>query len=374
MLKTRRQSPTWRGRVDERQNNSFVTQLYSYLFENNASVEIQQPNRLDQSEIKMSQLKMNNYSSVPEMAIQAPLTPNADDWTTSPIESFEVLDDMETVYKNLQNEIVQTEIVIDIPSDASKIGQNLEAPQFTVQSLDPAFDFQKSFNTMDLSQFPINQNFIQEENVNWEILDQVMTPESSCSESISPEHIVQYNPNFSKSFQNMEQNEEVLLVIHPAKPKMNQPKKSAKKKTFNPRKATLNLDNLNASNNSIVYNGRKLPIGQDPKSSKHLQEGNFLQLLVWILRETLESVENYTLSGNTYHGKSRTEEGVKALPISLKTEIRRFLVETELLKNEESIEDLDSSMQRVYTKAFNVIRDAENARQRSKRKTARKYL
>ena len=318
----------------------------------------------------MSQLKINNYSSVPEMAIQAPLTPNAEDWTTSPIESFEVLDDMETVYKNLQqNEIVQTEIVIDIPSDTSKIGQNPEAPQFTVQSLDPTVDFQKSFNTMDLSQFPINQNFIQEENVNWDILDQVMTPES-ISESISPEHIVQYNPNFNN---NMEQNEEVLLVIHPAKPKMNQ-SKNQKKKTFNPRKATLNLDNLNTSNNSIVYNGRKLPIGQDTKSSKHLQEGNFLQLLVWILRETLESPENYTLSGNTYHGKSRTEEGVKALPLALKTEIRRFLVETELLKNEDTIEDLDSSMQRVYTKAFNVIRDAENARQRSKRKTARKYL
>ena len=105
----------------------------------------------------MSQLKINNYSSVPEMAIQAPLTPNAEDWSTPPIESFEVLDDMETVYKNLQqNEIVQTEIVIDIPSDTSKIGQNQEAPQFTMQSLDPTVDFQNSFNTMDLSQFPIN--------------------------------------------------------------------------------------------------------------------------------------------------------------------------------------------------------------------------
>ena len=254
-------------------------------------------------------------------------TPNYvnEDLIDAPNECFQELDQIDTFF----NYLTDGENRNDIKEET------FETPAaFTMKSLDPTFDFQKSFNIIE------TQNDIE-------------APVLSI-----PEPMVDTND---------------VMVFEVLDYSVMKPKIS-KSKTFNPRKLTLNLDNLHTSNNCIFYEGRQIVIGQDAKTCKYLGQGNLLQLIIWLFKETLPDPQNYTLTGRIFNGKDHHAKGAKTLPKTLKNEIRRFLIETELLKYEECIVDLDTSMHRVYTKAFNVIRDAENARLRSRRQIARKHL
>ena len=147
-------------------------------------------------------------------------------------------------------------------------------------------------------------------------------------------------------------------------------------KNVNPRKMDLNLKKLKQMNHCINYNGCQIFVHQDEKLVKCLEDGNLQMMVTNLLKKILPNVEEYNLTGRTFtRDFVHFENGAKPLPFVLRMEINHFIVATELLKNYPWLtSDLDSFMSRVYTKSFNTVRDAQNARNRSKRKTAKKYL
>ena len=138
----------------------------------------------------------------------------------------------------------------------------------------------------------------------------------------------------------------------------------------------LNLKKLKQMNHCINYNGCQIFVHQDQKLVKYLEDGNLQMMVTNLLKKILPNVEEYNLTGRTFtRDFVHFENGAKPLPFVLRMEINHFIVATELLKNYPWLtSDLDSFMSRVYTKSFNTVRDAQNARNRSKRKTARKCL
>ena len=98
--------------------------------------------------------------------------------------------------------------------------------------------------------------------------------------------------------------------------------------------------------------------------------------VTYVLKKMLPNVEEYNLTGRTFtRDFVGIQNGAKPLPFELKMEINHFIVVTELLTNYPLLtNDLDSFMQRVYTKSFNTVRDAQNARIRSMRRTQKKIF
>ena len=183
-------------------------------------------------------------------------------------------------------------------------------------------------------------------------------------------------------------------LLKPVKPA---PLTIEKRLHVNPRKMDLDLRKLNQFNHCINYNGCQIVVHQDQKLVKYLEDGNLQQMVsnslifflkvqnkyslllfqvTYVLKKMLPNVEEYNLTGRTFtRDFVGIQNGAKPLPFELKMEINHFIVVTELLTNYPLLtNDLDSFMQRVYTKSFNTVRDAQNARIRSMRRTQKKYL
>ena len=105
-----------------------------------------------------------------------------------------------------------------------------------------------------------------------------------------------------------------------------------------------------------------------------LKVGNFLQLIVTILRETVQDLEGYTLTGerqifirNEQAGQmnyyKKIPGGAKKLPNELNQQIRDFVLNNEILKFEpEMLEQFDLYIKSVFTRAFNRGQNLEKKR------------
>ena len=107
----------------------------------------------------------------------------------------------------------------------------------------------------------------------------------------------------------------------------------------------------------------------DSETIKWLAKGNILAVVSFIIKAALPDAYNYTMTGTSYIITERNLETRKAsdyqrmdvtkrLPDELNLYIRRFILESEVLKNETGIlQRFDEWMNLVYTRAFNRIRD-----------------
>ena len=114
-----------------------------------------------------------------------------------------------------------------------------------------------------------------------------------------------------------------------------------------------------------------------------LRVGNFLQLIVTILRETVQDLEGYTLTGqrqifvrnepgqmNSY---KKIIGGAKKLPDELNEQIREFVLKNEILKFEpETLEQFDLYIKSVFTRAFNRGQNLEKKRNDNRKKVLTK--
>ena len=111
---------------------------------------------------------------------------------------------------------------------------------------------------------------------------------------------------------------------------------------------------------------------------KHAKNGNLLMLVQQLMKQCLEgNLSDYTLTGQrqlkeTSGRCTKVKEAAKKFPEELKQNIKKFILETQMLINHQDLLQIfDAYMNTIFTKAFNREQDKERKQREAAAKRAR---